>query len=111
MAFATLQEAWGVATFGVDELVQEYKKPEVQNMALERAEASQRSMLFVTNYLREVYEKHGVAGVMGLLDDQVVKELRMAAFLSFDWLDANSLLVLFMVLCGLWLVMDIFRRQ
>ena len=111
MSFATLQEAWGVPTFGVEEIKPEMKRPEVQREVLDRAEASQRSMLFVTSYLREVYEKHGVAGVMGLMDESVVKELRIAALMSFDWLDANTLLFLFMCVCGLWLLIDIFRRR
>ena len=111
MSFATLQEAWGVPTFGVEEIKPDMKRPEVQSEMLERGEASNRSMLFVTNYLREVYERHGVAGVMGMMDEHVVKEIRMHALMSFDWLDTNTLLFLFMCLCGLWLLMDILRRR
>lgn len=111
MSFATLQEAWGVPTFGVEEIKPELKQSEVQSEMLERTEASQRSMLFVTNYLREVHEKHGVAGIMGLMDAHVAKELRLHALLSFDWLNTNALLFLFMCMCGLWLLMDIFRRR
>lgn len=110
MSFATLQEAWGVPTFGVEEVKPEMKKPEVQSEVLERAEASQRAQLFVANYLREVQQRHGIAGLAALLDPQTVQELRMAALLSFDWLDANSLLFVFMCLCALWLLIDMFSR-
>ncbi len=110
MSFATLQEAWGVATFGVVEEANELKDAKVQGEVLDRAEASQRSHLFVTQYLRDVHAKHGIAGIMGLLDEGVVKEMRMAALLSFDWLDANTLLFVFMCLCALWLLMDVLRR-
>ena len=111
MSFATLQEAWGVPTFGVNPIEPEAKNKEVQREVLDRTEASQRSMSFVTNYLREVYSKHGVTGIMGLLDEKVVKELRMNALMSFDWLDANTLLFGFMCLCGLWLLIDMFRHK
>lgn len=111
MSFATLQEAWGVSTFGLEEIQPEMKRPEVQSEVLERSEASQRSMHFVINYLRDVYNKHGIVGIMGLLDEHVVKELRMSALLSFDWLDTHTLLFCFMCLCGLWLVFDMFRRR
>ena len=111
MSFATLQEAWGVSSFGVQEVKPEMKQPEVQREVLERAEASQRSMLFVTNYLRQVYSERGIAGIQGLLDEDVVKELRMAAFMSFEWVDANTLLFGFMCVCALWLLADVFRRR
>lgn len=111
MSFATLQEAWGVPTFGVEEIKSEMKQPEVQAEVLERSEASQRSFFFVSNYLRDVYQKHGAAGIMSLLDPEVVKDLRMAALLSFDWLDTNTLLFLFMLICGLWLVFDMLGRH
>lgn len=112
MSFATLQEAWGVPTFGAaepDDRAAE-KQPEVQSDALERTEASQRSQLFVVNYLREVFQRHGAPGVMSLLDEDAQREVRMAALLSFDWVDTNSLLFLFMCLCGVWLLMDLLRR-
>ena len=111
MSFATLQEAWGVPTFGVEEIKPEMKDVEVQQRVLDRAEASQRSHLFVANYLRDVYDQHGISGVMSLLDANVVKELRMNALLSFDWLDANTLLTLFVCVCALWLIMDMLRRR
>lgn len=111
MSFATLQEAWGVQTFDAAVPVPEAKTQKAQDDALEKTEASQRSLLFVTNYIREVYGRYGVAGVMGLMDEEVVKELRTSALLSFDWLDANTMLVAFMCLCALWLVMDLFRRR
>lgn len=111
MSFATLQEAWGVPTFGVEELKPEAKQPAMQLEVLDRVETTQRNVTFVSTYLREVYDRHGVAGVMGLLDDDVVRELRIAAFMSFDWLDANTLLFAFMCLCGFWLIMDILRRR
>lgn len=115
MSFATLQEAWGVPTFD-ESFASRPQQPDtktrdVQDEVLDRAEASQRSMLFVTNYLREMYSKNGVAGVMGLMDEEVVKELRMHALLSFDWLDSHTLLLVFMCLCALWLVMDLLRRR
>lgn len=110
MSFATLQEAWGVDTFGVEEVRPDAKRPEVQQQVLERTEASQRSQLFVQTYLRDMYEKHGAAGIMGLLDEQVIKDLRMAALMSFDWLDTSTLLFAFMCLCALWLIADTFRR-
>lgn len=111
MSFATLQEAWGVPTFGdaePDKPVE--KQPEVQSDVLERTEASQRSQLFVANYLREVYQRHGAAGVLSLLDEDAQRDVRMAALLSFDWVDTNSLLFIFMCLCAVWLVMDLLRR-
>lgn len=111
MSFATLQEAWGVPTFGVEEIKPEMKEVEVQQRVLDRTEASQRSHQFVTSYLRDVYEQHGVVGIMSLLDDRAVKELRMNALLSFDWLDANTLLALFVCVCALWLIMDMLRRR
>lgn len=111
MSFATLQEAWGVPTFGVEEIKPEMKRPEVQSEVLDRAEASQRSSAFVTSYLRDTYDKHGVAGLMGLMDERMVQELRMNALMSFDWLDSHNLLFIFMCLCGVWLVMDILRRK
>lgn len=111
MSFATLQEAWGVPTFGVQEIKPEMKQVEVQQMVLDRTEASQRSHQFVASYLRDVYEQHGVAGIMGLMDDRVVKELRMNALLSFDWLDSTTMLAVFMCVCGLWLIMDMLRRR
>lgn len=111
MSFATLQEAWGVPTFGVEEIKPEAKEPAVQNEVLERTEASQRSRAFVTTYLREVYTQHGLAGVMSLLDEDVVKELRKAALMSFDWVDTQSLLFIFMCVCALWLVVDILKRS
>lgn len=110
MSFATLQEAWGVSTFGVQEMEPEAKQPRVQAEALERTEASQRSQAFVTNYLRETYDKRGVAGVMSLLDEEVLRELRTNALLSFEWLDTHTMLFVFMCLCALWLVLDVFRR-
>lgn len=110
MSFATLQEAWGVSTFGVEEVKPEMKNPVVQTDVLEKAEASQRSALFVTHFLRDVYEKHGAAGVMSFMDERMVHDLRMASLFSFDWVDTNSVLFIFMCLCGVWLVMDILRR-
>lgn len=109
MSFATLEEAWG-ESWGTLQ-VSEAKSKQAQDEVLDRAEASQRSQAFVTNYLREMYERHGVAGLMGLMDDRMVSELRMAALLSFDWLDANTMLLIFMSLCGVWLLMDILRRR
>lgn len=111
MSFATLQEAWGVPTFGVEEIKPEMKRPEVQSEVLERTEASHRSYLFVKNYLQEVYEQHGVVGIMGLLEPPVIKQLRMEALMSFDWLDTHTLLFIFMCLCATWLVMDMLRRR
>lgn len=111
MSFATLQEAWGVPTFGTAEPDKPAeKKQEVQSEVLERTEASQRGQLFVVNYLREVFQRHGAPGVLSLLDEDAQRELRMAALLSFDWVDTNSLLFIFMCLCAVWLVMDLLRR-
>lgn len=111
MSFATLQEAWGVPTFGVEESKPVAKQPAAQAEVLERTESSQRSLEFVTNYLRDVHQRHGIAGVMSLLDEQTVKDLRMAALLSFDWLDTNSMLFIFMCLCALWLLIDMLGRK
>lgn len=111
MSFATLEEAWGVSTFGVEEVKPEMKKPEVQTEVLERAEASQRSAQFVAAYLREVYSRHGTAGILGLLDSEVARALRMDALLSLDWLDSSTLLFIFMCICALWLLMDLLRRR
>lgn len=110
MSFATLQEAWGVSTFGVEEIKPQMKAPAVQRDVLDRAEASQRSLHFVTQYLREVYAQHGVAGITSLFDENMVNALRMEALFSFDWVDTNTMLMLFMCVCGLWLIMDILRR-
>ena len=110
MSFATLQEAWGVTTFGVEEVKPALKAEAVQREALDKTEASQRSMYFVAQYLRDVYAQHGVAGVMSLLDERVIKEIRMEALFSLDWIDTNTMLLLFMFVCGLWLIMDILRR-
>jgi hypothetical protein len=110
MSFATLQEAWGVSTFGIEDPTPDLKQPAVQQSVLEKAEASQRSALFVQNFLRDMYQKHGVAGIMGLMDEDVVKELRLAALWSFDWMDTTTLLFIFMCLCGLWLIADILRK-
>lgn len=108
MSFATLEEAWG-ESWGVQ--VSEAKSRQMQDEVLDRAEASQRSQAFVTNYLREMYDKYGVAGLMGLMDERMVSELRMSALMSFDWLDANTMLLIFMSMCGVWLLMDILRRR
>jgi hypothetical protein len=117
MSFATLEEAWGVSHFEDAAAAGGPPPPPAASSAamdelraLERMEASQRSQLFVTNYLRDAYERHGVAGIMGLLDERAVRDLRMAAIMSFDWLDANVLLFVFMCLCGVWLAMDVLRR-
>ena len=113
MSYALISEVWGVPTFGVgvEEAKPEMKRVDVQTEVLEKAEASQRSHLFVTNYLREVHARHGIAGIMGLLDPPVVKELRMAALLSFEWLNSETLLFVFMCLCAIWLVIDVLRRR
>ena len=114
MSFATLQEAWCVATFGDVDMKQATRSniPDVKaSEVLERGEAARRSMYFVTNYLKDVYEQHGVAGIMSLLDERAIRDLRMAAIFSFDWLDANVMLFIFMCLCGMWLAMDILRRR
>lgn len=111
MSFATLQEAWGVPSFGTPEPDKpEEKQPQVQSEVLERTEASQRSHLFAVNYLREVFQRHGAPGVLSLMDEDMQREVRMAALLSFDWVDTNSLLFIFMCLCAIWLVMDLLRR-
>ena len=110
MSFATLQEAWGVTTFGVEEIKPEKKAVVAQREVLDQAEASQRSVYFVTQFLRDVYDRHGVAGITSLLDDRIMSDIRMEAVLSFDWVDTNTLLMLFMCICGLWLIMDILRR-
>lgn len=130
MSFATLQEAWGVATFG--ELVEASPteppkqarqagqsalatpQPEeavADDNAGERSEASQRSFLFCTNYLREVYQKHGSAGLAGLMDEDMMRQLRLECLLSFDWVDTNALLFIFMCICALWLLADVLGRR
>jgi hypothetical protein len=111
MSFATLEEAWGVPVFGVSEVKPEMKQKETQRRVLERAESAQRSYTFVTNYIRDVYENHGIAAVMGLMNRRIVSELRKEALWSFEWLDANSMLFVFSCLCVLYLLADIFRRR
>lgn len=110
MSFATLQEAWGVPTFGYVEEEPIVRKTDVQSEVLERTEASQRSLFFVKNYLRDVYNNHGVAGITSLMDEDMTTALHKAAFFSFDWLDANSALFIFACLCAFWLLMDIARK-
>jgi hypothetical protein len=111
MSFATLQEAWGVATFGVEEVKPVNKQPVVQRKALEQAEGAQRANSFVTQYLQDVYKQHGIAAVLSLMDARMMHDLRIDALLSFDWLDSNSLMFLFMCVCGLWLVADLLRKR
>lgn len=111
MSFATLQEAWGVSTFGVEEIKPEHKDPQVQAAILDRTEAAQRSYLFVTSYLREVYRQHGAAGILSLLDEQVAEELRWALLASFDFLNGQNLVVAFLCICALWLLFDALKKK
>lgn len=110
MSFATLEEAWGVSTFGVEEIKPEHKDPQVQAAILDRTEASQRSFQFVTSYLREVYLKHGVAGILSLLDAQVVEELRWAMLATVDFLNGQTLMFAFMCICAVWLLIDAMKK-
>lgn len=112
MAFATLQEAWGVQAFGttLEEPVNKNKEPEVQRETLERAEASQRNWLFANEYIRQVYQHKGAAGVLGLMDAEIVKSVQTNALLSFEWLDSDAMLLGFLFVCALWLLSDAFRK-
>jgi hypothetical protein len=111
MSFATLEEAWGVPTFGIQEVTPEHKQRATQDEVLDRAEASQRAYLFVNNYLKDVYERHGATGVLGLMDAPVARDVRLAALMSFDFMDTTVLFFVFMCLCGLWLLADMFGRR
>lgn len=110
ISFATLQEAWGVPNFGVQPVAPEAKKPEVQRDVLEKAESSQKSWLFVTNYIRQLHAERGAAAVMGLMDPKLVREVRMQTLISFEWLDAEAMLLGFLFVCALWLLGDALRR-
>ena len=110
MSFATIEEAWGVSTFGVEEIKPEYKEPEVQPAILDRTESAQRSHLFVTSYLREVYRQYGVTGVLSLLDEEVANDMRWSLLTTFDVLDPKNLLYAFLCICALWLLLDALKK-
>ena len=110
MSFATLQEAWGVPAFGVQPVEPEAKKPETQRDVLEKSESSHKSWLFVTNYIRQMHAERGAAAVLGLMDPKLVREMRMQTIMSFEWLDAEAMLMGFLFVCALWLMGDALRR-
>ena len=110
MSFATLQEAWGVPSFGVQPVVPEASKPEVQREVLEKSDASQKSWLFVASYIRKLYSERGAAAVMGLMDPKLAQEVRMQTLTSFEWLDAEAMMIAFLCVCALWLLGDALGR-
>lgn len=110
MSFATIEEAWGVPTFGVEEIKPEHKKPEVQAAMLDRAESAQRSYLLVTSYLREVHRQHGAAGILSLLDEEAAEDLRWTLLTTFDFLNGRTLLGAFLCVCAIWLLLDALKK-
>lgn len=110
--FATLQEAWGVTTFGsqAKEAAAAPDRRREEREALDRTEAAKREMLFVSTYIRRLYRQRGVAAVLGLMDPEVVRAVRTEALLSLEWLNSEALLFGFLVACALWLLADLLRR-
>jgi len=118
MTFATLQEAWGVPAFvGTDtsaaapEVKPNPKSPTVQQNVLEQTQTAQNNLLFVTAYMRQVYKQGGAAAVLGLMDADIAKAVRSQSLLTFDWLDADALLLGFLFACALWLFGDALKRK
>ena len=111
MSFASLQEAWGVSTFGgVEPVEPPAKQPQVQKPVLEQTQSAQTDFTFVTNYIRSVYKQQGAAGVLGLMDPECSKAIRRDSVLSFDWVDADALLLGFLFVCALWLIGDAVKK-
>ena len=104
MSFATLQEAWGVPSFVAEPMVPEERKPEVQRAVLEKMDASQKSWLFVTNYIRKLHSERGAAAVVGLMDPKLAQDVRVLTLTSFEWLDAEAMMIAFLCVCALWLL-------
>lgn len=122
--FATLQEAWGVSTFGepggsgaagesgaaASPADSPAKRADAARDVLDRTEGATRELLFVTTYIRRLYKERGVSAVLGLMDPEVLRAVRTEALLSFEWLNADALLFGFLVVCALWLLADVLRR-
>ena len=125
MTFATLQEAWGVPAFVAADSAPvsppatptdagakpNPKSPAMQRSVLEQTQTAQNNLLYVTAYIRQAYKQQGAAGVLGLMDADIAKAVRSQSLLTFDWLDADALLLGFLFACALWLCGDALKRK
>ncbi len=84
MAFATLQEAWGVTTFNPEPAfkqppAQKPAAPALRGFQLDAAQqqlpAGESPKQTLQNYLEQVYAKKGVRGVASVLGKRLVDEL------------------------------------
>lgn len=78
-----------------------YADPEVY-----RTEPSARQRQHVRSFLDETYDKHGIAGVLSLMNRRVLNDLRVQSFANPAWMSLDQLLVVLLGLFAIIVLLD-----
>lgn len=115
MTFATIEEAWGVTSLSSGPNLppsvpadptpkptrNPYASPEVY-----RTEPSARERQHVRTFIDQTYDKHGIAGVLALLNRRILNDLRVQSFTNPAWMSLEQLLILFLGVFGIVVLLD-----